>query len=102
MMQTATYSAVPQPSDARRHQIPVEVIRYVTSKTGDVRCALDGVPCLLTILIATRDRIEHCFAPVIAKPVSGGEIRIGSRLVQGYPATFRPGQFLIATIAPLE
>lgn len=101
MMRTASYSALPQSSDSRRHQIPIDVIRHVTDKTGDVRCALDGVPCLLTILVVTRERVEQTFAPIIAKPVSGGELRIGVRLVQGYPKKLLPGQFLVVTIAPL-
>lgn len=102
MMRTATYTTVPQSSDPRRHKIPIDVIRHVSGKSGDVQCALDGIPCLLTFLVVTRERVEQIFDPIIVKAVSGGEIRIGARLVRDYPKNFSPGQFLVVTIAPLE
>jgi hypothetical protein len=56
----------------------------------------------MTMHLVSGDRVEASFAPVIAKPVSGGEIRIGTRLLSDYPRHFEPGQFLIVTIAPIE
>lgn len=98
MLRTARYSATPH-SNARTHKIPIDVIESLAGVRDQE--ALDAKRCLFELLIVSASDLPRALPPVMASPSSGGEVRIGKKLLPNYPDEFPPGHYLIVQITPL-
>jgi hypothetical protein len=99
MLRTARYAATPH-ANARTHKIPITVIEHLSGEREQV--ALDAKRCLFEILIVTpAGDLPRALPPVIVAPSSGGEVRVGKRLLPDYPEEFSPGEYLVVQVTLL-
>lgn len=98
MLKTARYSATPH-AVARNHKIPIDVIEFLAGKRE--QDALDGQRCLFEFFVISHAEVPAVLPPVVLVPSSGGEVRVGKRVVPAYPDEFKPGEFLLVQITEM-
>lgn len=99
MLRTARYAATPH-ANARTHKIPITVIEHLAGERDQV--ALDARRCLFEIMVVSPDSdLPAALPPVVVAPSSGGEVRVGKRLLPTYPDEFAPGEYLLVQVTLL-
>jgi hypothetical protein len=100
LLTSARYTANPYQADHHRHQIPVEAFQSLFGSNDQT--LLDGKWALFEILVVTPNSDQPlALPPLIIKPSSRGEPRIGKRLCPAYPDPMTPGAYLIVQVTPL-
>jgi hypothetical protein len=80
--------------------VPVDVIEHLTGIRNQNE--LDGKLCMFEMFVLSHSAAPAVLPPVLLRPTSGGEVRVGKRVCPEYPDSITSGQYLLVQITRVD